>query len=39
MPTIKEAASEFLANRPTADRGHKVRRAVFTLTGNVPREV
>jgi hypothetical protein len=24
---------------PTADRGHKVMRAVFTLTGNVPREV
>jgi predicted CoA-binding protein len=24
---------------PTADRGHKVMRAVFTLTGKVPREV
>jgi len=24
---------------PTADRGHKVMRAVFTLTGNVPRQV
>ena len=24
---------------PTADRGHKVMRAIFTLTGNVPREV
>lgn len=24
---------------PTADRGHKVMRTVFTLTGNVPREV
>jgi predicted CoA-binding protein len=24
---------------PTADRGHKVMRAVFTLTGNVPRRV
>jgi predicted CoA-binding protein len=24
---------------PTADPGHKVMRAIFTLTGNVPREV
>jgi predicted CoA-binding protein len=24
---------------PTADRGHKVMRALFTLTGNVPRHV
>jgi hypothetical protein len=24
---------------PTADRGHKVMRAIFTLTGKVPREV
>jgi uncharacterized protein len=24
---------------PTADRGHKAMRFVFTLTGNVPREV
>ena len=24
---------------PTADRGHKAMRAVFTLTGNVPRRV
>jgi len=24
---------------PTADRGHKVMRAVFSLKGNVPREV
>jgi predicted CoA-binding protein len=24
---------------PTADRGHKVMRVIFTLTGNVPREV
>ena len=24
---------------PTADRGHKAMRVVFTLTGNVPREV
>jgi hypothetical protein len=24
---------------PTADFGHKVMRSVFTLTGNVPREV
>jgi hypothetical protein len=24
---------------PTADFGHKVMRAVFTLTGNVPRAV
>jgi uncharacterized protein len=24
---------------PTADRGHKVMRVVFSLTGNVPREV
>ncbi|HEU0335767.1 MAG TPA: CoA-binding protein [Gaiellaceae bacterium] len=24
---------------PTADRGHKVMRALFTLTGNVPRQV
>jgi predicted CoA-binding protein len=24
---------------PTADRGHKVMRAIFTLTGNVPRRV
>ena len=24
---------------PTADTGHKVMRALFTLTGNVPREV
>jgi predicted CoA-binding protein len=24
---------------PTADRGHKAMRVIFTLTGNVPREV
>ena len=24
---------------PTADRGHKAMRLIFTLTGNVPREV
>jgi predicted CoA-binding protein len=24
---------------PTADRGHKAMRAIFTLTGNVPKEV
>jgi predicted CoA-binding protein len=24
---------------PTADRGHKVMRVIFTLTGNVPRRV
>ena len=24
---------------PTADSGHKTMRLVFTLTGNVPREV
>jgi hypothetical protein len=24
---------------PTADFGHKVMRAVFTLSGNVPRRV
>jgi predicted CoA-binding protein len=24
---------------PTADRGHKAMRAIFTLTGNVPRRV
>lgn len=24
---------------PTADRGHRVMRALFTLTGNVPRQV
>lgn len=24
---------------PTADRGHKLMRALFTLTGNVPRQV
>ena len=24
---------------PTADAGHKVMRALFTLTGNVPKEV
>ena len=24
---------------PTADRGHKVMRAIFTLTGGVPKEV
>jgi hypothetical protein len=24
---------------PTADLGHKAMRIVFTLTGNVPREV
>ena len=38
MPTMKEAATDFLTGKRN-DPGHQVMRAVFTLTGNVPRRV